>query len=67
MIKVKDYPNLVRDPNSKAIINADQSAYREYKQKNIVKDRLATMDNEINTIKESVDEIKNLLKQLVQK
>lgn len=67
MIKVQDFPNLVRDPNSKAIINTDQSAYKEFRQKNIMKDRLTSMDNEINTIKESVDEIKNLLKQLVQK
>ena len=37
MLKVKDFPNLTRDPNSKAIINNDQSAYNEHMQKKISK------------------------------
>jgi len=67
MIKVKDFPHLVRDPKSKAIVNIDKNAYYEYNQKNLVKDNMARMDNEINTIKQSVNEIKDLLTKLVEK
>tara|TARA_R100001480_G_scaffold152393_1_gene154387 strand:- start:266 stop:469 length:204 start_codon:yes stop_codon:yes gene_type:complete len=67
MIKVKDHPSLQRDPHSKAIVNVNQNAYNEYLQKNIVKDKLSSMDNEINTIKQSVNEIKELLIKLADK
>ena len=67
MIKVKDFPHLVRDPKSKAIVNIDKNAFYEYNQKNLVKDNMARMDNEINTIKNTVNEIKNLLTKLVEK
>jgi len=67
MIKVKDYPNLARDPKSKAIININQTAYNEHLQKNLVKEKISTMDNEINNIKQSVDEIKELLIKMAEK
>ena len=67
MLKVKDYPNLVRDPNSKAIVNNDIAAYKSYNEKNIMKQKISRMDNEINTIKQSVNEIKDLLTKLVEK
>lgn len=67
MLKVKDFPGLVRDPNSKAIINTDQSAYNEHMQKKLVKNNMINMNNEINNLKQSVNEIKNLLTKLVEK
>ena len=67
MIKVKDYPNLVRDPKSKAIVNVNQTAYNEYLQKNLVKEKMKHMDNEINTIKQSVNDIKKLLIKMAEK
>ena len=67
MQKVKDFPNLVRDPNSKAIINTDQSAYNEHMQKKLVKNNMINMNNEINNLKQSVNEIKDLLTKLVEK
>tara|TARA_R100000908_G_C3745670_1_gene141087 strand:- start:258 stop:464 length:207 start_codon:yes stop_codon:yes gene_type:complete len=67
MIKVKDYPNLVRDPKSKAIINMDSSGYKERKQKILVNDKMINMNNEINNLKQSVDDIKNLLQQLIKR
>jgi len=67
MIKVKDYPNLVRDPKSKAIINMDSSGYNERKQKILVNDKMINMNNEINNLKQSVDDIKNLLQQLIKR
>ena len=67
MIKVKNYPNLVRDPKSKAIINMDSSGYNERKQKILVNDKMINMNNEINNLKQSVDDIKNLLQQLIKR
>ena len=67
MLKVKDYPNLVRDPYSKAIVNVDDNAYNEYLQKKLVKEKMVNMDNEINSIKQSVNEIKELLIKMADK
>ena len=67
MLKVKDFPGLVRDPNSKAIINTDQSAQNEHMQKKLVKNNMINMNNEINNLKQSVNEIKDLLTKLVEK
>jgi len=67
MQKVKDYPNLRRDPKSKGIINVNQSAYNEHLQKKLVKEKMVNMDNEINSIKQSVNEIKELLIKMADK
>jgi len=67
MLKVRDFPNLQRDPKSKAIVNVNQTAYNEYLQRNIVKEKMSHMDNEINNIKETVNDIKNLLTKLADK
>lgn len=67
MLKVKDQPSLQRDPHSKAIINVDKNAYNEHLQKKLVKEKIASMDNEINTIKQSVNEIKELLIKMADK
>ena len=67
MLKVKDFPNLARDPKSKAIVNINKLAYNEHLQKNLVKEKISNMDNEINNIKQSVNEIKDLLTKFVEK
>ena len=67
MLKVKDEPSLERDPYSKAIINVDKNAYNEYLQKKIVKEKMKHMDNEINNIKQSVNDIKELLIKMADK
>ena len=66
-IKVKDHPGLVRDSKSKAIVNVDKNAYNEYIQKKLLKEKMISMDNEINTIKQSVNEIKELLIKMAEK
>lgn len=66
-LKVKDHPGLVRDSKSKAIINVDKNAYNEYMQKKLVKEKMVNMDNEINNIKQTVNEIKDLLTKLADK
>ena len=67
MLKVKDKPNLQRDPYSKAIINVDKNAFNDHLQKKLMKEKMTNMDNEINTIKQSVNEIKELLIKMAEK
>jgi|TARA_R100000027_G_scaffold16354_1_gene11744 hypothetical protein len=62
MIKVEGYQNLYRDELSGAIINTDSMAYNQYvnslEQRDLQK-------KEISEIKNDIDEIKSLLKNLL--
>tara|TARA_B100000900_G_scaffold398454_1_gene399812 strand:+ start:188 stop:400 length:213 start_codon:yes stop_codon:yes gene_type:complete len=62
MIKVKGHHHLYRDENSGAIINTDSMEYNQYvnslEQRNLQK-------KEISEIKNDIDEIKSLLKNLL--
>ena len=62
MIKVKGYQNLYRDENSGVIINTDSMAYNQYvnslEQRDLQK-------KEISDIKNDIDEIKSLLRNLL--
>lgn len=62
MIRVKGYPNLYRDENTGAIINCDNQAYNQYV--NSIRNR-ETQKNEIEKMKEDIDEIKSLLKEII--
>ena len=64
MIRVEGHKNLYRDENSGAIINTDSHGYSQYKKsKNI---RL-TQKAEIDGMKKDIEEIKNLLRLIVEK
>lgn len=66
-LKVKDYPGLVRDPTSKAIINVDQTAYLKYKSEKNIQNKITNMTCEINDLKQSMNEIKDLISQILQR
>ena len=70
-LKVEGHEHLVRDMNSKAIINTSRSAYvaavtrsRAVQQQ---KDELRDATRQINILKSEMHEIKNLLVKLVEK
>ena len=70
-LKVEGHEHLVRDVNSKAIINTSRSAYvaavtrsRAVQQQ---KDELRDATRQINILKSEMHEIKNLLVKLVEK
>ena len=70
-IPVEGQKGLYRDNDTSAIINRDKSAYKSYMAR---KKALETKDNELNKMKEDIDnvkgelgEIKGLLSTLVQK
>lgn len=66
-LKVQDYPDLVRDPNSKAILNINQSALQEHISKQRMKETIQNVQEEVSTIKSDLQELKILLRQLVAK
>jgi len=69
--KVKDHENLVRDMNSKAILNTDKLALQEYYQKReLIKKELSEKTESkqrLDKIENEMSEIKDLLRELIGK
>lgn len=66
-LKVEDHPGLVRDSKSKAIINVDDSAYKDYRNRKNLQNKMINMTEEINDLKNDIGEIKLLLNQILQR
>jgi hypothetical protein len=64
-IKVKDNEHLVKDPVTKAILNIDHKAILRHEQRMKVIEKEKNRDDEINTIKTELSEIKSLLQKLI--
>tara|TARA_R100000742_G_C4276378_1_gene97395 strand:+ start:2265 stop:2468 length:204 start_codon:yes stop_codon:yes gene_type:complete len=64
MIKVKDRPNLYRDEVSGAIINRNNLEYNQRLKAIKSHDK---QENELKKMREDIDELKYLLKMLVEK
>ena len=68
-VKVKDEINLFRDINTNAIINTDLQAYNNYinsrKLKESESQKIKNIENELTNLKSDLNEIKNLLRSLV--
>ena len=70
-LKVKGYPELVRDSHSKAIIMQDTGSFKAYQAEKSFRENIAhsnsTTQEQINNIKEEMGEIKDLLISLFHK
>ena len=64
MIPIKDNKNLFRDEKSGAVINTDTNGYAQYKR---MKSAKVSQREEINKMKEDIEEIKYLLQQIASK
>lgn len=66
-IKVKDHQNLVRDSESKAILNIDTQGYYKYKEERerILKIKQIASQNE--ALKNELDELRALVNSLMDK
>lgn len=68
LIKVKDKNGLYRDEKNNAIINMNQNEYESYiesyKKVYSEKQRIKNLEKDVNTIKDDLTEIKNLLRGL---
>ena len=70
-VKVEHHPELRRNEYSKGITNVDHAAYSNYMQGALArKQRAATLEEntkEINNLKQDVSEVKDMLRQLLNK
>ena len=64
MIPVEGHKNLYRDEKSGAIINTDSHGFSQYKKSKNIK---LTQRHEIDKMKDDIEEIKYLLKQIASK
>jgi len=68
-IKVKGHDHLVRDPQTNSIINTNKSEYEQYLFNKRIKQneqqKIQTLESDVANIKNDLDEIKSLLRSLV--
>ena len=66
--KVEGHPNLIRDLKTNAIINTDKTALDHYtiakRKKEEEQKRIDNIENDLTELKSSIDEIKQLLRNL---
>ena len=67
-MKVKGHESLIRDENSNAILNTNLSEYDQYlsirSKRKKGTDRIDNMENDLKSLKDDINEIKNLLRAL---
>ena len=67
-IHVEGHNNLVREDNSNAILNTNYSEYDNYiknrSKRKQGSDRIDTMENDLKSLKDDINEIKSLLRAL---
>ena len=70
-VRVEDDKTIARETNSNAIVNIDSSSLAEYKkikQKRIKKNqKILECENDINTLKDEVTDIKDSLRLILEK
>jgi hypothetical protein len=68
-LKVEGYSNLIRDPNTNSIINTNMTEYQEYvlrrETKNNENQKIQNLESSVANMKGDLDEIKSLLRSLV--
>ena len=68
-IQVKGNPNLFRDKSSNAILNTDMNAYQNYMESKRIKEeetkRMSDIESDLNSLKTDMDEIKTMLRSLI--
>jgi hypothetical protein len=66
-----DDPHFVKDPETGVVVSNDQSGYQAYLAMRAANEakrlQAQTMEQEIDSMKEDIAEIKNLLKYLIEK
>jgi hypothetical protein len=65
--KVKDHTGLIRDMNSKAILNIDKEALNDHRRKKAVMKKIVEDTKRIDKIENDVCEIKQMLIALMNK
>ena len=61
-LKIKDEEELIRDTNTQAVLNSNMSSLEKYKAR---RDKDREMNDDVQTLKNDMKEIKELLQQLI--
>jgi hypothetical protein len=65
LVPIKDNSSLLRDTSTNAVISNDQTSYKNYmrlkQQKLNDTEKIVKLEDDVNYIKNELDEIKNLL------
>ena len=61
-LKIKDNEELVRDVNTQAVLNSNMSSLEKYKAR---RNKEREMNDDVQTLKNDMKEIKELLQQLI--
>lgn len=68
-IKVKGHDHLIRDPETNSIINTNMSEYKEYISRRDSKieenQKVQNLESDVANMKDDLNEIKNLLRSLL--
>lgn len=65
--KVKESPELIRDMESKAVLNTNISALQAYKKKREKQQEIQSAVEDINTMKQDINELKSLMQRILDK
>lgn len=67
VINIEGESKLIRDRNSKALLSTDNAGLTAYKMQRSQIKKVAEYENDINTLKSEITEIRHTLEQLVNK
>jgi hypothetical protein len=59
-----DDPSYNRDPKSKAILNVNQLAFEEYRTKRNLQNRINTLEEDVQSLNNKLDNVLNILTKL---
>jgi cell fate (sporulation/competence/biofilm development) regulator YmcA (YheA/YmcA/DUF963 family) len=66
-VKVKDTPNLVRDMQNQAVLNSDLDGLKAYKLKREKQQEINSAVDDINNIKQDINDLKTLMQRILDK
>lgn len=67
MLSKTSDPNFYRDESNHALINTNASAYKLYKQRREGEKTISSLNEDVKGLKSEVTELKNLIKELMEK
>jgi predicted adenine nucleotide alpha hydrolase (AANH) superfamily ATPase len=67
LAKVKENPDLVRDMKNQAILNTNVDALSAYKKRRQKEKEVAESLNDINTMKQDINDLKTLMQRILEK
>ena len=65
--KVKENPELIRDMNSKAVLNTNLTALQAYKKKREKQQEIQSAVDDIKNLRQEVNELKTLMQRILDK